>query len=95
MNPAENWQTAATEPEAPPAFAPRPVSSAIPSPVGHKNPILAAVLSLFPGIGNVYNGLYMRGVTFFLVIACLIGHHGRRASIRCSGWRSPSSGSST
>jgi hypothetical protein len=73
MNPAENWQTATAEPEPPPAFVPQPVASAVPSPVGHKNPMLAAVLSLFPGVGNIYNGLYMRGVTFFLVIACLIG----------------------
>ncbi len=41
--------------------------------MGRKNPNLAALLSLFPGIGNIYNGLYMRGITFFLVIACLIG----------------------
>lgn len=70
MNPAENWQTATAEPE--PAFAPQPVS-AIPVPMGRKNPNLAAVLSLFPGVGHIYNGLYMRGITFFLVIACLIG----------------------
>jgi len=65
MNPAENWQTAAAEPEPPPAFVPQPVASAVPSP--------AALLSLFPGVGHIYNGLYMRGITFFLVIACLIG----------------------
>jgi hypothetical protein len=73
MNPAENWQTATAEPEPPPAFAPQPVSAAIPVPVGRKNPGLAALLSLFPGVGHIYNGLYMRGVTFFLVVACLIG----------------------
>jgi len=73
MNPAENWQTATAEPEPPPAFVPQPVASAVPSPVGRKNPGLAALLSLFPGVGHIYNGLYMRGVTFFLVIACLIG----------------------
>jgi hypothetical protein len=73
MNPAENWQTATAEPEAPPAFAPQPVASTLPVPVGRKNPGLAALLSLFPGVGHIYNGLYMRGVTFFLVVACLIG----------------------
>ena len=74
MNPAENWQTAAAaEPEAPPAFASQPISPAMPAPVGRKNPGLAALLSLFPGVGHIYNGLYMRGVTFFLVVACLIG----------------------
>ncbi len=34
-----------------------------------KNPWLAAILSFFPGMGNVYNGLYTRAVTFFLAIA--------------------------
>lgn len=72
MNPAENWQTATAAPEAPPPFAPQLVASAIPEPVSRKNPILAGVLSLFPGVGQIYNGLYMRGFTFFLVIACLI-----------------------
>jgi hypothetical protein len=37
-----------------------------------KNPKLAAFLSVFPGLGNVYNGLYLRGFTFFLVFASLI-----------------------
>jgi hypothetical protein len=70
MNPAENWQTAAAEP-APPAAA---VSAAAPpAPIGQKNPGLAALLSFFPGMGNVYNGLYMRGVTFFVVVLTLIG----------------------
>jgi hypothetical protein len=77
MNPAESWQTAAgpiaAEPEpAPPAFAPQPVA-AVPPPVGRKNPGRAALLSLFPGMGNVYNGLYMRGLTFFLIIVSLLG----------------------
>ena len=72
MNPAENWQTAAAEPEAPPAFAPQPVPSALPAPMVRKNPDLAALLSLFPGVGNIYNGLYMRGFTFFLIIASLL-----------------------
>jgi hypothetical protein len=71
-SPAENnWQThSGPAPEPPPAVpvVPQPA----PAPLGHKNPMLAAVLSLFPGMGNVYNGLYMRGITFFLVIASLI-----------------------
>jgi len=66
MDPAENWQSAA-EPAPPP-----PATSSLPA-IGRKNPGLAALLSLFPGMGNIYNGLYMRGVTFFLVIVSLIG----------------------
>jgi len=66
MNPAENWQPAAAEP-------PAPATAAAPAPIGQKNPGLAALLSFFPGMGNVYNGLYMRGVTFFLIVLSLIG----------------------
>ncbi|MFL6261025.1 MAG: LiaI-LiaF-like domain-containing protein [Thermoanaerobaculia bacterium] len=76
MNPAENWQTAAgpiaAEPEPAPAFTPQH-AAVIPPPVGRKNPFLAALLSAFPGMGNVYNGLYMRGLTFFLIIVSLLG----------------------
>jgi len=43
-----------------------------PSPPILKRPFVAGVLSLFPGIGNVYNGLYVRGILFFTVIACLL-----------------------
>ncbi|HEY2737262.1 MAG TPA: DUF5668 domain-containing protein [Thermoanaerobaculia bacterium] len=67
MNPAENtWphEVPETEPPAPAPLEP----AAPPAPQLPKNPSLAAFLSLFPGIGNVYNGLYLRGVTFFLLI---------------------------
>jgi hypothetical protein len=70
MNPAENWQSAAAEP-ALPAAAVSP--AAPPAPFGQKNPGLAALLSFFPGMGNVYNGLYMRGLTIFLIVLSLIG----------------------
>jgi len=44
-----------------------------PPAVSRKNPFLAALLSAFPGMGNIYNGLYMRGLIFFLIIVSLIG----------------------
>ncbi|MFY9822363.1 MAG: hypothetical protein WAM82_13350 [Thermoanaerobaculia bacterium] len=75
MNPAENWQThsGSTEPETPmPAQAPALPAAAATPPFLRKNPALAALLSLVPGMGNIYNGLYLRGITFFLVIASLI-----------------------
>lgn len=72
MNPAENWQTAAAAEPPPSAVAASP-AAAPPAPIGQKNPGLAALLSFFPGMGNVYNGLYMRGVTFFVVVLTLIG----------------------
>jgi hypothetical protein len=68
MNPAENWNH---EPQPAPALASPDLAGLAPAFV-RKNPVLAATLSLFPGVGNVYNGLYMRGVTFFLTIATLI-----------------------
>jgi hypothetical protein len=37
-----------------------------------KRPFVAGFLSLFPGMGNIYNGLYLRGIIFFTVIACLM-----------------------
>lgn len=73
MNPSENsWPQEA--PAAAP-IVPPPAAEAIaplPDALARKNPVLAAFLSLFPGMGNVYNGLYMRGLTFFLIIASLI-----------------------
>ena len=72
------WQTHAgpIDPAvaADPQLAPPPAAAGVPpAAISRKNPGLALALSLFPGMGNVYNGLYMRGLTFFLVIACLIG----------------------
>ena len=38
-----------------------------------KSPRLAMALSLFPGLGNVYNGLYLRGLIQFLIVGSLMG----------------------
>lgn len=64
---------AAQAPPAPqtPATPPTPAAEVVAS-TRFKNPALAAFLSLFPGVGNLYNGLYMRGLAFFLVCASLI-----------------------
>lgn len=73
MNPAENpWPPQMEEAPPPPAPAPVPASAAI-RPIDVKNPSLAAFLSLFPGVGHIYDGLYLRGLTFFLIVASLIG----------------------
>ena len=70
MNPSETpWpQEAPPAPLAPPVAA----TSSLPDGMARKSPALAAFLSLFPGLGNIYNGLYMRGLTFFLIVASLI-----------------------
>ena len=57
----------AQAPQAPPA---PPVTGG--SNATYKRPLLAAFLSAMPGLGNIYNGLYLRGVVFFLVIVSLI-----------------------
>jgi hypothetical protein len=68
-----------TERVAPPPF-PVPAAAAPSPPAFLKNPKLAAFLSLFPGMGNVYNGLYLRGLIQFLIVASLVemlDRHGR------------------
>jgi hypothetical protein len=68
MNPEPApWQEPHPTPLPPRAPEPAPVRTP-----AAKNPLLAAFLSLFPGIGHIYNGLYLRGVLFFLVVASLI-----------------------
>ena len=67
-----------SRPAAPPApplsrevrYAPPPVPKETPQQV--RTPFLAAFFGLFPGLGNVYNGLYLRGITFFLIVIGLI-----------------------
>jgi len=69
-----------TPSEAAPPPAPTP---SLPPPLATKNPGLAALLAVFPGLGNVYNGLYLRGFVLFLIFFTLLGilvtSHGRNA----------------
>lgn len=82
MDDATETMAEAPEPVPPPVHYPpprRPTAGSAPprqtpSEQGTvRNPLLAAFFSFFPGLGNVYNGFYMRGVTFFLVFFGLIG----------------------
>ncbi|MDX1384831.1 MAG: hypothetical protein R3190_14355 [Thermoanaerobaculia bacterium] len=61
----------------PTAAAPGPTADATADPPLRKSPRLAAFLSFFPGLGNVYNGLYLRGVTFFVLFLALVQLAGR------------------
>ena len=76
----------------PAAAQPQPVRNPM-----KKHPFLAAFLSFFPGLGNIYNGLYLRGVIFFTVVAALMAMGGDKARTtpRPSVSSSHSSGSST
>lgn len=56
----QNETHAAPQQLPPPPAAPRPQ-------LPQKSPILAGFLSFFPGLGNVYNGLYRRAVSIFVV----------------------------
>lgn len=50
-----------------PAEAPSPSRPPL-----RKKPLYAGVLALFPGVGNIYNGLYLRGIIFFALVASLL-----------------------
>lgn len=57
-------------PTAPAAGAPpQPYAAQPPGSVLHKSPGIAALLSLMPGLGHIYNGLYQRGMIFFALVA--------------------------
>jgi hypothetical protein len=77
MNPAESsWpQYPENAPENPPPAVPAPAAplAAGQLPFERKRPLLAGLLSGFPGMGNVYNGLYLRGLIQFLIVAGLMG----------------------
>lgn len=74
MEPAENaWQQ---QPPPPPSSTVRSVlapPAGTVDPLRRKNPKLAALLSVFPGLGSIYNGLYLRGLLFFVIFMGLIG----------------------
>ena len=79
-NPAEEFPAQAPEAPAPPAAPPPPPQSAPPAPAlapavndpRRKKPFLAAILSLVPGLGQVYVGYYKRGFINAITIAVLV-----------------------
>ncbi len=81
-NDAESRESAPAPPAppAPPPSAPSNDAHYTAPPSGRQQespparmPFLAAFFSVFPGLGNIYNGLYLRGITFFLIVFGLIG----------------------
>jgi len=63
-----------SEAEAPytaPPPLPRPPATSHPASLPQKTPILAGLLSVVPGLGHVYNGLYQRAVAFFMIYVTL------------------------
>ena len=70
MTPAESsWPQHPENP--PPSPAPAPLAAGQ-LPFERKRPLLAAALSGFPGLGNVYNGLYLRGLIQFMIVGGLM-----------------------
>jgi TM2 domain-containing membrane protein YozV len=45
---------------------------ASPKGIKDKSPSLAAFLSIFPGMGAIYNGNFLKGITYILLFAVLI-----------------------
>lgn len=74
MNPAESSWPQYPENPPPPAV---PVPAAQPT-LERKKPLLAGLLSGFPGLGNVYNGLYLRGMIQFMIVGGLMNLVNRR-----------------
>src|SRR6266511_2230032 len=64
---------------APPAAPPPPTAVSHPVIVDRKSPGLAGFLSIFPGLGHLYLGLYQRAFAFAGAFVVLIGltSHGR------------------
>jgi hypothetical protein len=76
---------AAPPPPPPPPAAPAapPVQPAAPVLFDRKSPRLAGFLSIFPGLGHLYLGLYQRAFAFAGAFCVLIffNHHGRIAPL--------------
>jgi len=68
-------------PPPPPPVAPAPVAAVQPVIVERKSPGLAGFLSVFPGLGHLYLGLYQRAFAFAGAFCVLIffNSHGRMA----------------
>lgn len=86
----DNRSEAPPPPAAPPAgTTPPPIAPATTTATGpvvvleKKSPGLAGVLSMFPGLGHLYLGLYQRAFTFAGVFCLLIffNSHGRMAPL--------------
>ena len=61
-------------PPLPPAAPPSAYAAAPSGPPLPKNPWIALVLSLFPGVGQIYNGQLAKGIFFFFAEAfCIYG----------------------
>jgi hypothetical protein len=81
MNETFNPQSAAPQPSPAPAAAPPPPPAAAPYPVRiveHKSPALAGFLSMFPGLGHLYLGLYPRAfaVGGAFILGIMMTSHG-------------------
>jgi hypothetical protein len=83
MNESVNPQPSASQPPPPApsasAYVPPPPVVAAPVIIERKSPALAGFLSMFPGIGHVYLGLYQRAFAIggaFVLMVALTSHNG-------------------
>ncbi len=72
-NPTPEPAPSTPPPPPPAAYAPPPPSLGFAAfDPRHKNPILASILSLMPGLGQVYVGYYLRGFVHAVIVGCLL-----------------------
>src|SRR5512141_274148 len=78
---SDNYQAAPSAPPPPPAPPVAPATVVAPVIVDRKSPGLAGFLSMFPGLGHLYLGLYQRAFAFAGAFCVLIffNSHGRMA----------------
>jgi len=69
--PAENEPRAETYPPQPPRYEHRPPATLAEDPL-RRSPVLASVLALVPGLGQVYTGYVRLGFIHAIVVAALI-----------------------
>ncbi len=74
---------ASPPPVSPPPAAPLPLPAAPPVYVEKKSPGLAGFLSIFPGLGHLYLGLYQRAFAFGggFIFLIFLNSHGRMAPL--------------
>ncbi len=72
MNPAEEYPQQAPAAPAQPAPPPAPALSPATNDPRRKRPLGAAILSIVPGLGQVYVGYYKQGFTNAITVALLI-----------------------
>jgi hypothetical protein len=81
--------TVTTVPAAPPLPAAAQAPAALPA--GYKKPAIAGLMSVLPGVGHLYLGLYQRALAFFAIWVVFMAiadraHHGPFGAVVAFWW---------